>query len=920
MGCCGCKSTDENKNEKKDNNIKTTIIGSTYPTEADVDKLILNDNKYDNLEETTVYEDEKPFSEIKKYGKIIDQKKIDKILSNAPKRETITLEGFEEYIKENTKNLSQKEQAYLIFCWLSYNITYDSKGLKDGTVDRTAEGSFSKGTTVCAGYARLFEHIGKSLGMDIEYIIGYSKGGGYDPEPEHFNYDDKHAWNTIILDGEKFLIDSTWGAGSTGDDDVYTPKLNPFYFLTPPDIFLLSHFPDKSEEQLMGENIIDMDVFLDKAKFTSDFFNLNFINCNCRKKVYKIKRNNKIFKFKHKSNEKIYLMTKLTKIDENAWVSKLTKKKGKGKEEKNDENKDKKKIEKCKVDMDKENSSAEPMGDIEGEEIEYSTFIQEKDNEFTVDVLFNKKGKYVIGFFAKEGNMDTYSGICEFIIYCEQDAKFEKFYPKHYGQEVFDIISPNLKSGPIEYGKEYDFKIKSRGQKFFVLQSDFEKKKDSYFKLLKNDDCFYDEKIIVHNDIVKFVYLNEETDTFITAYEFKIIKKNNNRVTYPKVFSEKYTKLYEPKTEELMLGTKINFRVKILDVQKVFIIQGESFIEMDKIGDIYVYNDMYIFDKTIKISYLNENENFVSLLNFKGIENPNISQKITYPVSFSAKKSRVLYPDYGELLKGTFIDFKCQVFDVDTLYIGQDKGHIEMDKIGKNIFELKNAYIYSKDIKICYLEQNTFYTILKYCGIDNPSMNNEEITYPKVWEHKKCRLIKPIKGNLNLGSHVDFEVKVYDTQKMNVIQDENFFNMDKKSEHTYQYKDMYIYSNKIKLTYYEPARNKNFYLFEFQGVKDPNNKNEISYPRYTNAINAKLIEPLTGILKKNSKVKFNIQTCETDILEVIVGDKWNILTKEGDNFIGEILIDADTVSVYFSNPSNDNPNNYSKLYEFKVVR
>ena len=67
-------------------------------------------------------------------------------------------------------------------------------------------------------------------------------------------------------------------------------------------------------------------------------------------------------------------MTKLTKIDENAWISKITKNKGKGKEEKNDENKDEKKIEKSKVD--KENSSAEPMGDVEGEEIEYSTFIQ----------------------------------------------------------------------------------------------------------------------------------------------------------------------------------------------------------------------------------------------------------------------------------------------------------------------------------------------------------------------------------------------------------------------------------------------------------------------------------------------------------------------------------------------------------------
>ena len=575
------------------------------------------------------------------------------------------------------------------------------------------------------------------------------------------------------------------------------------------------------------------------------------------------------------------------------------------------------------MDKDKENSSAEPMGDVEGEEIEYSTFIQESNNEFTIDVLFNKKGKYVVGFFAKKGDMEKYSGICNFIVYCEKDAKHEKYYPKHYGHEIFDIISPNLKSGPIEYGKEYDFKIKSRGHKFFVLQSDFEEKNNSYFRLLKNNDCYHDEKIVVHSDLVKFSYFNEETKTFTTAYEFKPIKKNNNKVTYPKVYSQKYTKLYEPKTNELMMGTKVNFKVKILDVKKVFIIQGKSFFEMDKIdGDIYVYNDMYIFNEQIKISYLeDDNKTFTYLLLFKGIENPNINKKITYPISYSIKKSRVIYPDYGELLKGTFIDFKCQVFDVDTLYIGQDKGHVEMDKIGKDIFELKNAYIYSKEIKICYLIGDKCYKVLEYFGIDNPTMNNDEITYPEVWKDKKCRLIKPVKGNLNLGSHVDFQVKVYDVSKMSVVQNKSYFEMDKKSEHTYQYKDMYIYSDKINLSYYEPAKDTNFTLFQFNGVKDPNNKNEVSYPKYySNSIKARLISPLTGVLKKNSKVNFNIQTNETEILKVIVGDRWNTLTKEGDNFIGEILIDADEVGVYFPKPTNDNPNNYSAVYDFKVVR
>ena len=61
-----------------------------------------------------------------------------------------------------------------------------------------------------------------------------------------------------------------------------------------------------------------------------------------------------------------------------------------------------------------------------------------------------------------------------FIVYCEKNEKQDKYYPKHYCDEIFEII--NLKSGTIEYGKEYDFKIKSKGYKFFILQSDFEKK------------------------------------------------------------------------------------------------------------------------------------------------------------------------------------------------------------------------------------------------------------------------------------------------------------------------------------------------------------------------------------------------------------------------------------------------------------
>ena len=40
----------------------------------------------------------------------------------------------------------------------------------------------------------------------------------------------------------------------------------------------------------MGKNDIDLDTFLENAKYSAKFFNLNFINCNCRKIVYRTKK------------------------------------------------------------------------------------------------------------------------------------------------------------------------------------------------------------------------------------------------------------------------------------------------------------------------------------------------------------------------------------------------------------------------------------------------------------------------------------------------------------------------------------------------------------------------------------------------------------------------------------------------------
>ncbi len=144
---------------------------------------------------------------------------------------------------------------------------------------------------------------------------------------------------------------------------------------------------------------------------------------------------------------------------------------------------------------------------------------------------------------------------------------------------------------------------------------------------------------------------------------------------------------------------------------------------------------------------------------------------------------------------------------------------------------------------------------------------------------------------------------------------DNFFEMDKKSENTYQYKDKYIYSNQIDLYYYEPAKNTNFPLFEFTGVKDPNNKKEVSFPKYWGSLKAKLISPLTGKLKKGTKYNFNVYMCDMDELYLIIGKKRNKLKKEENNFTGEYLIDNNKVSIAYQDNSEE-----STIFEFEVVK
>lgn len=103
---------------------------------------------------------------------------------------------------------------------------YDRNG--EPSVNDTAHtmaGVFDGSGVVCEGYARAFQYMMNRFGIDNTYILGWG-GGGY------------HAWNSVCLDGEYYLVDVTW---DDRDNDISGPPCLYTYLCLPGSLFGKTH-------------------------------------------------------------------------------------------------------------------------------------------------------------------------------------------------------------------------------------------------------------------------------------------------------------------------------------------------------------------------------------------------------------------------------------------------------------------------------------------------------------------------------------------------------------------------------------------------------------------------------------------------------------------------------------------------------
>lgn len=110
------------------------------------------------------------------------------------------------WVRLNIDNeASEFDKIFKIYKYIADNVDYDYTYEK-----YTAYDAFFEGSSVCQGYAQLFYKMCKFADLDgVRLLIGWAEGGS--------DIWDRHAWNSVKLDGKYYYLDPTWDGQGTGE-------------------------------------------------------------------------------------------------------------------------------------------------------------------------------------------------------------------------------------------------------------------------------------------------------------------------------------------------------------------------------------------------------------------------------------------------------------------------------------------------------------------------------------------------------------------------------------------------------------------------------------------------------------------------------------------------------------------------------
>jgi hypothetical protein len=165
----------------------------------------------------------------------------------APKEAEKSVASLAGYLANSAKNDSEKVRA--IFRWVTDRIRYDVESLLKRQVgDNSPETVLKSRKAVCQGYAAMIERLCQEAGLEATQIRGFAKG--YGTLPTDKAGESNHRWNAVKIDGQWRLLDATWGAGYLSGKR-FIRDFNDYFFFTPPEQLVFSHFPVESQWQLL---------------------------------------------------------------------------------------------------------------------------------------------------------------------------------------------------------------------------------------------------------------------------------------------------------------------------------------------------------------------------------------------------------------------------------------------------------------------------------------------------------------------------------------------------------------------------------------------------------------------------------------------------------------------------------------------
>ncbi|CAG8598944.1 832_t:CDS:2, partial [Scutellospora calospora] len=191
---------------------------------------------------------------------------VDEYARETPESETRSETRLANYLTSGWDDDLYKLRA--IFVWITDNISYDCVSFFSGKLShQSAKDVLKSRTAVCAGYAELFYRLANEAGLRVWQISGNAKVGDIIGPNDRSH---AHAWNGVLYKGEYLFIDSTWGAGHV-NNNRFTKRFEPFYFLTSPIQFIYSHFPEQTTQQYLQPTITRKE-FNNQPYYKSGFF------------------------------------------------------------------------------------------------------------------------------------------------------------------------------------------------------------------------------------------------------------------------------------------------------------------------------------------------------------------------------------------------------------------------------------------------------------------------------------------------------------------------------------------------------------------------------------------------------------------------------------------------------------------------